>query len=157
MFMLLPWVPVMNIIYYTPWDLSQMKMAFRDNWIISCTKANAPGQMRTIERMRTPVRHISYGIRHYPVHTLLSRMYGTITTLIPLYLVFQHFPHWNESSQLQMKLQYARIEPAHSPESLIQNTWIWKKMIGDINVCIIKSKDWPIDMAERTTTLPGFK
>ena len=23
-------------------------------------------------------------------------------------------------------------------------------MIGDINVCIIKSKDWPIDMAERT-------
>ena len=34
----------------------------------------------SIERMRTPVRHFSYGIRHYPVHTLLSRMYGTITT-----------------------------------------------------------------------------
>ena len=46
----------------------------------------------TVERMRTSVRHISYGIRHYPVHTLLSRMFGTITTLTPLYLVFQHFP-----------------------------------------------------------------
>ena len=36
--------------------------------------------LKLIERMRTPVRHFSYGIRHYPVHTLLSRMYGTITT-----------------------------------------------------------------------------
>ena len=29
-------------------------------------------------------------------------------------------------------------------------------MIGDINVRIIKRKDWPIDMAERTKTLGQF-
>ena len=56
------------------------------------SQSQAQVQGKLVERMRTPVRHISYGIRHYPVHTLLSRMYGTITTLVPLYLVFQDFP-----------------------------------------------------------------
>ena len=46
-----------------------------------------------------------------------------------------------------MKL-LVRMEPAHSPESLISKHMDVKKMIGDINVCIIKSKVWPIDMAE---------
>ena len=47
-----------------------------------------------IERMRAPVRHISYGIRH----TVLSRTYAIVAYVrhnndgIPLYLVFQHFP-----------------------------------------------------------------
>ena len=57
-----------------------------------CLNSLAKVNTLLLERMRTAVRHISYGIRHYPAHTLLSRMYGTITTLIPLYLVFQHFP-----------------------------------------------------------------
>ena len=38
-----------------------------------------------VERMRAPVRHISYGIRHCAVCTALCRMYGTITMLVPLY------------------------------------------------------------------------
>ena len=45
-----------------------------------------------IERMRAPVRHISYGIRHCAVCTALWHMNGTITMLVPLYEVFQHFP-----------------------------------------------------------------
>ena len=40
------------------------------------------------------------------------------------------------------------MEPAYLPISLIQNTGI-----GNINVCINKSKDLPTDMSERTTTL----
>ena len=68
-----------------------------------------------------------------------------------LYLVFQHFPiEWIISAPDEAPV---RMEPAHSPESLISKHMDVRKMIGDINVCIIKSKDWPIDMAERTTTL----
>ena len=60
-------------------------------------------------------------------------------------------PHWPESSQFQMKLQYAWNQRTTHP-------FLWFKThgcewLGDINVCklcIIKSKDWSIDMAERT-------
>ena len=76
-------------------------------------------------------------------------MYGTLTTLIPLYFVFQHFPiemnrlssRWNSSTQGTI----TRVFDSKHMDV--------KKMIDDINVCIIKSKDWPSDMAERTTTL----
>ena len=100
----------------------------------------------TLERMRTPVRHISYDIRH----TALSRTYAIVAYVrhnnnagSPVFGI-SGLPLWPESSQLQMKLQYAWNQRTTHP-------FLWFKThgcewIGDINVCIIKSKDWPIDI-----------
>ena len=62
--------------------------------------------LQILERMRAPVRHISYGIRH----TALCRMYGIVAYVrynnhpgSPL-LGIPALPHWHESSQLQIKL-----------------------------------------------------
>ena len=59
-----------------------------------------------LERMRTPVRHISYGIRH----TALSRTYAIVAYVrhnnnagSPVFGI-PGLPHWPESSQFQMKL-----------------------------------------------------
>ena len=137
------------------WPYFSRKITLKDGYVfwslsfktLSNSNLSTPRNI-TKERMRTPVQHISYGIRHYPVHTLLSRMYGTITTLIPCIWYSSASPlKWIVSAPDEAPV---RMEPAHSRESLIQNTWMWKKkkkLIGDINVCIIKSKD------ERTTTL----
>ena len=101
--------------------------------------------------MRTPVRHISYGIRHYPVHTLLSRMYGTITTLVPLYLVFQDF--LIDPNRLSSRWSSSM----HGTSVLLTHFFDSKHMdVNDsatlmlVSFCINKSKDWSIDMAERT-------
>ena len=103
--------------------------------------------------MRTPVRHISYRIRH----TALSRTYGIVAYVrhnnnadSPVFGI-PHFP-------IEMNRLSSRWNSGtHGTRALTQvfdsKHMDVKKMIGDINVCIIKSKDWPIDMAERTTTL----
>ena len=81
--------------------------------------------------MRTPVRHISYGILHYPIHTLMSRMYGTITTLVPLYLVFQHFPvDLNRLSSRWSSSIHGTSVNTHFFDSKHIDV---KKMIGDSN------------------------
>ena len=106
-----------------------------------------------IERMRAPVRHISYGIRH----TALCHMYGIVAYVrhnnhagSPV-LGIPALPHWHESSQLQIKLSYAWNQ--HTYPFLWFKTHGCEKLIGNINVCINQSKDLPTDMPERTTTL----
>ena len=81
--------------------------------------------MMILERMRAPVRHISYGIRHCAVCTALWRMYDTITMLVPLYY------RYSSTSPLTWIVSapdkdLVRMEPAYLPISLIQNTWMWK-------------------------------
>ena len=68
-----------------------------------------------LERMRAPVRHISYGIRH----KALSRTYAIFAYVrhnnkadSPVFGI-PVLPHLNESSQLQMKLQYAWNQRTH--------------------------------------------
>ena len=85
--------------------------------------------------MRTPVRHISYGIRH----TALSRTYAIVAYVrhnnnagSPVFGI-PGLPHWPESSQFQMKLQYAWNQRTTHP-------FLWFKThgcewLGDINVC----------------------
>ena len=84
--------------------------------------------MATIERMRTPVRHISYGIRH----TALSRTNSIVAYVrhdnnadSPVFWYSSTSPlKWIVSAPDEAPV---RMEPAHSPEFLIQNTWMWKK------------------------------
>ena len=58
--------------------------------------------------------------------------------------------YWPESSQLQMKLQYAWNQRTTHP-------FLWFKTHGcewsATSMFVFKSKDWPIDMAEWTTIL----
>ena len=78
-------------------------------------------------------------------------MYGTITTLVPLYLVFQDFP-------IDPNLLSSRwISSMHGTSVLLTHFFDSKHMdVNDsatlmfVSFCIIKSKDWSIDMAERT-------
>ena len=110
-------IPDLDIIFVpawsSNWDMRVLLMIKKQQWFIMhqvrvstestaiCAwslKCLSPPSMRVYGHIREDavlpygIFHTGYGIRHYPVHTLLSRMYGTITTLIPLYLVFQHFP-----------------------------------------------------------------
>ena len=90
-----------------------------------------------VERMRTPVRHISYGIRH----AALSRTYAIVAYVrhnnnagSPVFGI-PGLPHWPESSQFQMKLQYAWNQRTTHP-------FLWFKThgcewLGDINVFVL--------------------
>ena len=78
-------------------------------------------------------------------------MYGTITTLVPLYLVFQDFPI--DPNRLSSRWSSSM----HGTSVLLTHFFDSKHMdVNDsatlmfVSFCIIKSKDWSIDMAERT-------
>ena len=86
-----------------------------------------PTQTEALERMRTPVRHISYGIRH----TALSRTYA-IVAYVRHNNNWRWFPCiWYSKTSPLTRIVSALDEPPvcmepayYSPISLIQNIWM---------------------------------